>query len=77
MKNRCETGTDAVKLVMDRHYSGQQHFFEDVLAQSISEEPDYWVITIYLRTIFHDVTMTTYQIDKKTNEITPCTVWRS
>ena len=62
-----ENATDAVKTVINKYYGGQESLFNRVLTQSVQEQDDCWMVTVFLSDIFGDVNSKTYQVNKKKN----------
>ena len=66
--SRCKSEEEAVKVVLDRYYSGQHSFFEKILARSVRtliDNQKCWEVTVYIGDIFKETRMRTYLVDEK------------
>ena len=59
----------AIEMVMDRYYRGQESFFLKTLAQSVSDEQQFWSVTVYEQDIFNEIQLKTYVVYKDSQHI--------
>ena len=74
MATSCKFKQEAVKLVLDKFYGGQERFFEKNLSTSVSDDQNSWHVTVYQVSLFGTITMTTYMVDKD-KRITKRVAW--